>query len=67
MPPKACLSAVYFRFVDGELNVCYNALDRHVENGRGDQNAIIYDSPVTNTVQSITYREALEQVMLTSH
>ncbi|XP_062913821.1 acyl-CoA synthetase short-chain family member 3, mitochondrial [Mobula hypostoma] len=49
-------------FVDGELNVCYNALDHHVESGRGDQVAIIYDSPVTGTTQSITYREALEQV-----
>ncbi|XP_051885782.1 acyl-CoA synthetase short-chain family member 3, mitochondrial isoform X1 [Pristis pectinata] len=49
-------------FVDGELNVCYNALDRHVENGQGDQAAIIHDSPVTGTTQTITYREALEQV-----
>ncbi|XP_041071940.1 acyl-CoA synthetase short-chain family member 3, mitochondrial [Carcharodon carcharias] len=49
-------------FVDGELNVCYNALDRHVENGLGDQIAIIHDSPVTDTKQSITYKEALEQV-----
>uniref|UniRef100_UPI00398EAC49 acyl-CoA synthetase short-chain family member 3, mitochondrial n=1 Tax=Pristiophorus japonicus TaxID=55135 RepID=UPI00398EAC49 len=49
-------------FVDGELNVCYNALDRHVENGLGDQIAIIHESPVTDTKQSITYKEALEQV-----
>ncbi|XP_067855566.1 acyl-CoA synthetase short-chain family member 3, mitochondrial isoform X2 [Heptranchias perlo] len=49
-------------FVDGELNVCYNALDRHVENGLGDQTAIIYDSPVTDTKQAISYKEALEQV-----
>ncbi|XP_067906556.1 acyl-CoA synthetase short-chain family member 3, mitochondrial isoform X2 [Heterodontus francisci] len=49
-------------FVDGELNVCYNALDRHVENGLGDQIAIIHDSPVTDTKQTITYKEALEQV-----
>ncbi|XP_072915714.1 acyl-CoA synthetase short-chain family member 3, mitochondrial isoform X2 [Hemitrygon akajei] len=49
-------------FVDGELNVCYNALDHHVESGRGDQVAIIHDSPVTGTIQRITYREALEQV-----
>ncbi|XP_048404275.1 acyl-CoA synthetase short-chain family member 3, mitochondrial isoform X2 [Stegostoma tigrinum] len=49
-------------FVDGELNVCYNALDRHVENGLGDQIAIIHDSPVTDTKEMITYKEALEQV-----
>lgn len=49
-------------FVGGKLNVCYNAVDRHVENGRGDQAAVIYDSPVTNTKQIITYKELQEQV-----
>ncbi|XP_039918820.1 acyl-CoA synthetase short-chain family member 3, mitochondrial isoform X2 [Hirundo rustica] len=49
-------------FVGGELNICYNAVDHHVENGRGDQIAIIYDSPVTNTKEKITYKELLEQV-----
>ncbi|XP_058719463.1 acyl-CoA synthetase short-chain family member 3, mitochondrial-like isoform X2 [Poecile atricapillus] len=49
-------------FVGGELNICYNTVDRHVENGRGDQTAIIYDSPVTNTKEKITYKELLEQV-----
>uniref|UniRef100_A0A8C8SGL9 Acyl-CoA synthetase short-chain family member 3, mitochondrial n=1 Tax=Pelusios castaneus TaxID=367368 RepID=A0A8C8SGL9_9SAUR len=49
-------------FVGGELNICYNAVDRHVENGHADQIAIIYDSPVTNTKQAITYKEVLEQV-----
>nr|XP_025038112.1 acyl-CoA synthetase short-chain family member 3, mitochondrial isoform X2 [Pelodiscus sinensis] len=49
-------------FVNGELNICYNAIDRHVENGHADQIAIIYDSPVTNTKQAITYKEVLEQV-----
>ena len=39
----------YRWFQGGELNTCYNALDRHVENGRGDQAALIYDSPVTGT------------------
>ena len=43
------------------LNTCYNAVDRHVEAGRGDQAAIIYDSPVTSTVQTITYAELLDQ------
>lgn len=42
--------------------MCYNAVDRHVENGRGDQAAVIYDSPVTGTKQVITYREMQEQV-----
>ncbi|EMP36511.1 Acyl-CoA synthetase short-chain family member 3 [Chelonia mydas] len=50
------------KFVDGELNICYNAVDRHVESGHADKIAIIYDSPVTNTKQAITYREVLEQV-----
>ncbi|RXM98198.1 Acyl-CoA synthetase short-chain family member 3, mitochondrial [Acipenser ruthenus] len=49
-------------FVDGKLNICYNAIDRHVENGRGDQIAIIYDSPVTGSKQAITYSQTLEQV-----
>ena len=44
------------------LNVCYNALDRHVEGGRADQPALIYDSPVTETVQSFTYRELRDRV-----
>ncbi|XP_039918821.1 acyl-CoA synthetase short-chain family member 3, mitochondrial isoform X3 [Hirundo rustica] len=51
-------------FVGGELNICYNAVDHHVENGRGDQIAIIYDSPVTNTKEKITYKELLEQPKL---
>uniref|UniRef100_A0A8C2H3B8 Acyl-CoA synthetase short-chain family member 3, mitochondrial n=1 Tax=Cyprinus carpio TaxID=7962 RepID=A0A8C2H3B8_CYPCA len=49
-------------FVGGKLNMCYNAVDRHVGNGRGDQAAVIYDSPVTGTKQVITYREVQEQV-----
>jgi propionyl-CoA synthetase len=48
---------LYRWFVGGELNTCYNALDRHVEQGRGDQAALIYDSPVTGTLRSFTYRE----------
>ena len=39
----------YRWFPDGELNVSYNALDRHVEAGRGEQAALIYDSPVTGS------------------
>ena len=52
----------YRWFVGGELNTCYNAVDRHVESGRGDQTAIIYDSPVTGTVQKITYRQFQDMV-----
>ncbi|HYD30648.1 MAG TPA: propionyl-CoA synthetase [Azospirillaceae bacterium] len=52
----------YRWFRGGVLNTCYNAVDRHVEGGRGDQAAIIYDSPVTNTLQTITYAELLDQV-----
>lgn len=54
----------FSRFVDGELNICYNAVDRHVENGRGNQIAIMYDSPVTNIKEAITFKEVLEQVQL---
>jgi len=52
----------YRWFTGGELNTCYNALDRHVESGRADQTALIYDSPVTKQVQKFTYRELLDQV-----
>jgi propionyl-CoA synthetase len=51
----------YRWFPGGLLNSCYNALDRHVETGRADQPALIYDSPVTGTVQTFTYRELLDQ------
>ncbi|MBF0549198.1 MAG: propionyl-CoA synthetase [Deltaproteobacteria bacterium] len=52
----------YRWFVGGELNSCYNAVDFHVENGRADQAAIIYDSPVSDTKRTITYRELLGEV-----
>ena len=52
----------YRWFTGGELNTCYNALDRHVENGRAAQTALIYDSPVTNTVRRFSYRELRDQV-----
>jgi propionyl-CoA synthetase len=52
----------YRWFAGGELNTCYNALDRHVEGGRSDQTALIYDSPVTKTIQQFTYRELLDRV-----
>lgn len=49
----------YRWFPDAELNTCANALDRHVEGGRADQPALIYDSPVTGTQRTYTYRELL--------
>jgi len=52
----------YRWFKGGELNTCYNAVDRHVENGRGDQVAIIHDSPVTDTIAKITYKELQKKV-----
>jgi propionyl-CoA synthetase len=55
--------APFFRwFVGAELNTCYNAVDRHVARGRGTQTALIYDSPVTNTVRSFTYLELRDRV-----
>lgn len=48
-------------FTGGETNACYNGLDRHVESGRGDQAAIIYDSPVTDTIRSYSFRELRDQ------
>ncbi len=57
--------APFYRwFPGGRLNTCYNALDVHVENGRGEQPALIYDSPVTSTVHSFTYRELRDDVAL---
>jgi propionyl-CoA synthetase len=52
----------YRWFVGGELNTCYNALDYHIEQGRGDQIAVIYDSPVTGTVEKISYRDFRDEV-----
>ncbi|WP_286955606.1 MULTISPECIES: propionyl-CoA synthetase [Arsenicicoccus] len=52
----------YTWFPDGRLNVCYNALDRHVVHGRADQAALHYDSPVTGARASYTYAELLELV-----
>ena len=52
----------YRWFSGGKMNTCYNAVDRHVENGRADQAAIIYDSPVTDTIKEITFKELQEQV-----
>ncbi|MFM8373514.1 MAG: propionyl-CoA synthetase [Bacteroidota bacterium] len=48
-------------FAGGQLNTCYLALDYHVETGRGDQTALIYDSPVTQSFQQFSYREMLHE------
>ncbi|MCK4986970.1 MAG: propionyl-CoA synthetase [Desulfobacterales bacterium] len=53
----------FFRwFSGGEMNTCYNALDYHIENGRGEQNALIYDSPVTDTIKKYTYIQFRDEV-----
>src|SRR3989475_11447024 len=53
----------YYRwFSGGVVNTCYNALDRHVAGGRADQAALIYDSPVTGSVERFTYLELLDRV-----
>ncbi|MBF0219877.1 MAG: propionyl-CoA synthetase [Gammaproteobacteria bacterium] len=53
----------FFRwFSGGVLNTCYNAVDRHVERGRGEQTALIYDSPVTNQQRRYSYRQLQSEV-----
>jgi propionyl-CoA synthetase len=52
----------YRWFTGGELNTCYNAVDYHIDNGRGEQNAIIYDSPVTGTIKKYTYNQLRDEV-----
>ena len=52
----------YRWFVGGEINTCYNALDFHIQNGRGDQNALIYDSPVTDTIKKYSFSELRDEV-----
>ena len=49
-------------FPDATCNTCYNLLDRHVKNGRADQTAIIYDSPVANAKRKLTYAQVLDEV-----
>ena len=65
-PPSKALddskAPLYQWFTDAEVNTCYNAVDRHVENGRADQAAIIYDSPITDTKSTITFSELKDQV-----
>src|SRR5215472_2575285 len=55
--------APFYRwFSGGRINTCYNALDRHIEQGRGEQPALIYDSPVTGTVARFSYCELRDRV-----
>lgn len=54
----------YRWFPDGELNVAYNALDRHVDAGNGDRTALVYDSPVTGSRRTCTYAQLRDEVAL---
>src|SRR5574343_286677 len=49
-------------FEDGELNACYLALDKHIQDGFGDDFAVIYDSPVTQTIKKYTFNEVKTEV-----
>jgi propionyl-CoA synthetase len=64
--PKSILSKDKYDynqwFEDGELNLSYLCIDKHIKDGYGEQNAIIYDSPVTNTKQHITFNQLHEEV-----
>lgn len=57
---------IHHWFADGEMNTAHMALDYHVENGRADQIALIYDSPVTDTKKQYTYRELRDEVAITA-
>lgn len=65
-PPSHALSGnkagEYAWFADSEMNTCYNAVDRHVEAGKGDETALIYDSPITGRVIKTTFVELQERV-----
>jgi propionyl-CoA synthetase len=66
VPPTRALDSsnppFYHWFPDGELNITVNALDRHVDAGRGEQAALIYDSPVTGSQRTYSYRELRDEV-----
>lgn len=65
-PPKNIISKdsnnYYQWFKDGQLNLSYLCIDKHIEDGYGEQNAIIYDSPVTQTKEFITYNKLHQEV-----
>ena len=54
----------YKWFEGGKTNTCYNALDLHIHNGLGNKTALIYDSPLANSQQKLTYAEMLEKVSI---
>ncbi|WP_323766655.1 propionate-CoA ligase PrpE [Marinovum sp.] len=65
MPSKALFDRgddLYEWYADGRVNACWNAVDRHVKNGRGAQVAIIHDSPITDSQQKITFAELQDRV-----
>jgi len=57
---------IHHWFADGEMNTCYMALDYHINQGRGEQIALIYDSPVTEQQRQYTYRELRDEVAKTA-
>ena len=64
-PTTACdeiAPNIYRWFPDGTLNTCHNCVDRHVEGGRADQAAVIYDSPITGAKETITYAQLRDRV-----
>jgi propionyl-CoA synthetase len=67
-PPTKALfddnAPLYEWFSDAQVNTCWNAVDRHVENGRAEQTAIIYDSPITHTKREISYVELRNRVAM---
>ncbi|SEL82337.1 propionyl-CoA synthetase [Nonomuraea pusilla] len=65
VPPPRAMSE-HGWFAGGRLNTCHNAVDRHVHAGRGDQAALVYDSPVTGTVRTLTYADLLDRVARTA-
>ncbi|MGI9388835.1 MAG: propionyl-CoA synthetase [Boseongicola sp.] len=66
IPPSKALNdskaPLYEWFTDAQVNTCWNAVDRHVENGHGDRAAIIFDSPVTDTKSTISYADLRTRV-----
>ena len=67
-PPSFALDAsrapLYEWYTDSLVNTCYNAVDRHVENGRAAQTALIYDSPITGTKDFITFQQLRDKTAL---
>ena len=58
------ISKFIFRFINGKMNTCYEMIDRHVDEGHGDQVGLIYDSPVTDSKQKFTYKQLQEEVCI---